>query len=339
MKQAVINYGTGYNDIDRHQYIKKVTKNLLAGAKSVFEASRDLGFEYKDEKVIEAGKRIIMLTKLNDKKNSELDILNDKIVSDLRLLYKNQTFQKTLEHSHIYQLDDTWIEFMNKLSGYPSKWGGPNWVPNNEDILLTRTVTTGFNNIEVLMDKKLFRLIDVGGQRTERNKWMKIFRNIDAIIFVASLSEYNQSLYEDHTVNRLVESLDLFRNYSGKPEFKDSSFMLFFNKFDLLQKKYYDNGVPLVKPELESDIPEPPTREEEKDRKCEKALAWFNILYFSQSRRKSSEIYPHITTAIDGSNIRFVLQSCIDFILRRHLLDVGLFGNQSSNLGFQRVEE
>ena len=44
-----------------------------------------------------------------------------------------------------------------------------------------------------------FSVFDVGGQRSERKKWIYCFDNVNAIIFVASLSEYDQVLEEDET--------------------------------------------------------------------------------------------------------------------------------------------
>ena len=48
-----------------------------------------------------------------------------------------------------------------------------------------------------------FRLVDVGGQRSERRKWIHCFEDVSSIIFIASLAEYNLHLVEDCTVNRL----------------------------------------------------------------------------------------------------------------------------------------
>lgn len=45
-----------------------------------------------------------------------------------------------------------------------------------------------------------FSVIDVGGQRSQRKKWIHCFDNVQALIFVASLSEYNQVLFEDRSV-------------------------------------------------------------------------------------------------------------------------------------------
>ncbi len=42
----------------------------------------------------------------------------------------------------------------------------------------------------------LNRMVDVGGQRSERRKWIHCFENVTSIMFLAALSEYDQVLVE-----------------------------------------------------------------------------------------------------------------------------------------------
>jgi len=56
-----------------------------------------------------------------------------------------------------------------------------------------------------------FQLCDVGGQRSERQKWLHCFDDVKAVLFVAVLSGYNMTLTEDGTTNRMEESLNLFQ--------------------------------------------------------------------------------------------------------------------------------
>jgi len=102
-------------------------------------------------------------------------------------------------------------------------------------------------------------MVDVGGQRSERRKWIHCFENVTSIIFLVALSEYDQILFEsdnevwlligywfivfliDNTIyyfqNRMEESKALFRTIITYPWFQNSSVILFLNKKDLLEEK------------------------------------------------------------------------------------------------------
>lgn len=45
--------------------------------------------------------------------------------------------------------------------------------------------------------RKSFSMFDVGGQRDERRKWIQVFNDVTAIIFVVACSSYNMVLRED----------------------------------------------------------------------------------------------------------------------------------------------
>lgn len=42
-------------------------------------------------------------------------------------------------------------------------------------------------------------MFDVGGQRSERKKWIHCFENVTSIIFCVALSEYDQVLLEENS--------------------------------------------------------------------------------------------------------------------------------------------
>lgn len=46
----------------------------------------------------------------------------------------------------------------------------------------------------------LLRLYDVGGQRSERRKWLSCFDSIQVMLFVVALSSYDIKLVEEPTV-------------------------------------------------------------------------------------------------------------------------------------------
>ena len=54
-----------------------------------------------------------------------------------------------------------------------------------------------------------FRMVDVGGQRSERRKWIHCFENVTSIIFLVALSEYDQILFEsDNEVRTLRTDIE-----------------------------------------------------------------------------------------------------------------------------------
>lgn len=80
-------------------------------------------------------------------------------------------------------------------------------------------------------------MFDVGGARTMREQWYPYFDDINAIIFLAPISCFDEMLEEDPQVNRIHDSLLLWKGICGSMLLKDVQFILFLNKYDLLSRK------------------------------------------------------------------------------------------------------
>ena len=59
-------------------------------------------------------------------------------------------------------------------------------------------------HVTVLTAATLCRMVDVGGQRSERRKWIHCFENVTSIIFLVALSEYDQILFESDNEVRIL---------------------------------------------------------------------------------------------------------------------------------------
>jgi guanine nucleotide-binding protein subunit alpha len=73
----------------------------------------------------------------------------------------------------------------------------PGYVPNDQDILRCRVKTTGITETLFNVGTLTYRMFDVGGQRSERKKWIHCFEGVTAILFLAAISGYDQKLIED----------------------------------------------------------------------------------------------------------------------------------------------
>jgi guanine nucleotide-binding protein G(i) subunit alpha len=103
-------------------------------------------------------------------------------------------------------------------------------------------------------------MFDVGGQRSERKKWIHCFENVTTILFLVAISEYDQLLLEDETVNRMQEALTLFDSICNSRWFVKTSIILFLNKIDRFREKlpvspmrnYFPDyeGTPRISPKL-----------------------------------------------------------------------------------------
>ena len=113
----------------------------------------------------------------------------------------------------------------------------PNYLPTDQDVLRSRVKTTGITETTFIIGDLTYRMFDVGGQRSERKKWIHCFENVTTILFLVAISEYDQLLLEDETVNRMQEALTLFDSICNSRWFVKTSIILFLNKIDRFREK------------------------------------------------------------------------------------------------------
>mmetsp|Transcript_19574 Transcript_19574/g.36844 ORF Transcript_19574/g.36844 Transcript_19574/m.36844 type:complete len:183 (+) Transcript_19574:1426-1974(+) len=153
------------------------------------------------------------------------------------------------------------------------------------------------------------RIVDVGGQRSERKKWTHCFSEVQCVLFVCALSSFNQVLYEDASTNRLVESLNLFDEMCNSQFFQRTKMMLFLNKRDLFAEKLKKFDIRAC-PALESFNGDSKSFEETTNfiREC-----FFNL------NKSAKTVNCHVTCATDRSNVNFVFNSVRDTVLKASL--------------------
>ncbi|KAG7251623.1 hypothetical protein CRUP_014234 [Coryphaenoides rupestris] len=143
-------------------------------------------------------------------------------VDAIRSLWSDRGIQECYSRKREYQLSDSAKYYLNALDRIADCC----YLPTQQDILRVRVPTTGIIEYPFDLQDVVFRMVDVGGQRSERRKWIHCFEKVTSIMFLVALSEYDQVLVESDHVNRMEESKALFQTIITYQWFKDSSVIL-----------------------------------------------------------------------------------------------------------------
>ena len=198
---------------------------------------------------------------------------------------------------------DAHKEYLNDIPRLAS----PEYRPTTQDVLIARVKTTQVAMEKYRIDGADYEIYDVGGQRSERRKWIECFDSITAVIFIAALSEYDQTLAEAKRTNRMVEALELFRSVCNNRAFSNTSIMLFLNKKDIFAEKILYSDIAAQRPFCDYAGPK-------KDYE-------HGVRYFIQKFKdclignEFNDSFIHVTCATDTNNMEFVLGSTRTIII------------------------
>ena len=155
-------------------------------------------------------------------------------------------------------------------------------------------------------------LVDVGGKRSERKKWGHCFDNVNGVLFMVAMSDYDQISKEDGKTNRMAESIKLFSRVCNNLWFEKAAMFLFLNKKDVFDEKIKHSPLTKCFPQYKGDedmhSPEDFISEE-----------------FVKQVKPDREIYRHFTCAKDSRIISPVFEVGIDLIREQNLKDCGMF--------------
>ena len=88
-----------------------------------------------------------------------------------------------------------------------------NYGPTQLDIIHAKDgTTTGITETSFKGTLTDLNMITIGRMVGERRKWIHCFENVTALVFLVSLSEYDQMLYEDESVVSLISASSLDRD-------------------------------------------------------------------------------------------------------------------------------
>lgn len=307
LKQMRIIHGYNFEEETLNEFRTVVFQNVVKGMKVLVDALQKLGIPWGEECNRPHGSRLMRY---------EPSMVLDSsafagYAPSVRALWQDSGIRTAFDRRVEFQLGDGVRYFFDNLDRIASK----DYMPTNQDILHARKATKGISEFTVQVRGVPFRFVDVGGQRSQRQKWFRCFDSVTSILFLVSSSEFDQVLLEDRCTNRLAESRSIFDTIVNHRCFSEVSVILFLNKTDLLQEKLRNRRTSIADffPEFRGDPYELG------------AVQSFLLQLFDSARKnRKKPLFRHFTTAVDTENIKVVFNAVRDTILQKNITQLML---------------
>ncbi|XP_017347701.2 guanine nucleotide-binding protein subunit alpha-13b [Ictalurus punctatus] len=304
LKQMRIIHGQDFDQLAREEFRATIYSNVIKGIRVLVDAREKLHIPWGDASNQAHGEAVMSFDTRSTQGMVEPKVFQQYIPA-VRALWADSGIQHAYDRRREFQLGESVKYFLDNLE----KLGMPDYLPSQQDILLARRPTKGIHEYDFEIKNVPFKMVDVGGQRSERRRWFECFDSVTSILFLVSSSEFDQVLMEDRLTNRLTESLNIFGTIINNRVFSNVSIILFLNKTDLLEEKVKIVSIKDFFPEYEGD---PHSLDD---------VQKFLVTCFRNQRREQQNkpLYHHFTTAINTENIRLVFRDVKDTILHDNL--------------------
>ncbi|KAI8970752.1 G-alpha-domain-containing protein [Trametes punicea] len=235
---------------------------------------------------------------------------------DIVMLWEDPVVQAVLKKRNV-RLQDMPGFFLNDAG----RVAALNYEPTDDDIVRARVRTLGVEEHHFTMESGAlpgteWYIYDVGGSRSVRQHWVPYFDDVQAIIFLAPLA-FNLTLDEDPKVNRLEDSIMLWREVCQNPLLAKTTLILFLNKMDILQATLAA-GIRVSKYV-------PSYQDQPND--VQHVTKYFRDKFRGYHKRLSPKprpFYWHETSVIDTRSTAAILVGVREGILRAHLQSVNV---------------
>jgi len=231
-KQMRLIHQGGFAEEEVKSQREILVQNVLIGMQELVKHAEKLEFQVEGENL----KHCRFFTQMATVETE----WNEKIAEKVKALWLDPAIQRTWAAAPGFQLQ---IGHMDYLMENLDRISKTDFVPTNSDVLRARQRTTGEQTTTLLIDKTGWEIVDVGGQRPERNKWEAIIntkQSVNAIIFFGALDEYNMISSEDPGKTKMELSIQVFHEILESETIKQKAnltLLLFLNKTDLLDAK------------------------------------------------------------------------------------------------------
>lgn len=190
VKQMKIIHSGGFNLEACKEYKPLIIYNAIDSLTRIIRALAALKIDFHNPDRAYDAVQLFALTGPAESKGE----ITPELLGVMRRLWADPGAQACFGRSSEYHLEDNAAYYLNDLE----RIAAPDYIPTVEDILRSRDMTTGIVENKFTFKELTFKMVDVGGQRSERKKWIHCFEGVTAIIFCVELSGYDLKLYEDN---------------------------------------------------------------------------------------------------------------------------------------------
>ncbi|KAI0246623.1 guanine nucleotide binding protein, alpha subunit [Lactifluus subvellereus] len=239
-----------------------------------------------------------------------LDTCRDAMIR----LWKDEWVRRLLVEKCI-RLQESSGFFLDEIERVTTK----RYTPTDEDVLKARLKTVGVVehrfaiNMGTMRGNTNWVIYDVGGARNQRHAWAPFFQDVNAIIFLAPISAFDQVLTEDSNINRLEDSLLLWRALISNKLLEAVPIVLFLNKCDLLREKL-EAGV-----RLKNYLVTYGDRPNDYESVSKYLRNKFGSLHNQSAPKRERELFIHYTAVIDKAKTAQLITNVREAILRINL--------------------
>ncbi|KAI9277057.1 heterotrimeric G-protein alpha subunit (G-alpha, GPA2) [Phascolomyces articulosus] len=323
LKQMRLIHASGFSAAEREAFRLVIFGNILSAMQSLLESMHEMQFTLEKQS---NWAYISLFESLPMVKHGMP--YPSEYLQPLKSLWQDSGIQETFRKGHTFALNDNVQFFYNELDRVFQL----DYVPTDQDIIQCRIKTTGIVETTFRNGPIIYRMCDVGGQRSERKKWIHCFENVASVLFVVAISGYDCCLVEDRDSNQvrymgengkktrgwhwikkkrtkqMYEALMLFDSICNSKWFTNTSMILFLNKVDVFKRKLRFSPIKAYFPDYTG-----PSKD------YNQAADYFRKRFEMLNRSSRKQIYVHYTVATDTRLLGHVMNSVSDSILHENV--------------------
>lgn len=218
--------------------------------------------------------------------------LTAPIAQAISTIWNDEHFRSIYENSPFFShgLEGNAIQCAN----YP-KWGGPEWIPTDEDILRCNIRTLGVHELLCTYHEINFRIYDFDGIAMRRAVTRGMIQSISNLVFVAALSDYDEIIPDEKDSNGLAASVSVFQACLKNRNSGGMSPVLILNKADKFREKLCKKLIPL---NATGHFPDAP-----RTFNYEHALDWIHQMFLKEAQNER-DVQVYVVNALDNRDVK-----------------------------------